>query len=77
MRRPFHPEATLHDVNSELSIFGTYLGKGEFDVKIRGSNRSKHETIFNRTEGYLVRSKVNKQFYNNEIQSALNIDSFI
>jgi hypothetical protein len=62
MRRTFKPVATLHNVNSELSIFGTYLDEGLFDNNDEHGKRihpaREKEEIFNRTEGFLVRSKV-------------------
>jgi hypothetical protein len=56
----YHPVATLEEVNSELSIFGTYLGDGLFDNNDAHGKRkpNPHEKIFNRTDGFAVRTKV-------------------
>jgi hypothetical protein len=68
------PIATSEEVNSELSIFGTYLGDGDFNnenadpegemnngerkVPKKHHHSQNHREIFNRTDGYFVRGKV-------------------
>jgi hypothetical protein len=62
VKRQFRPVATLEEVNSELSIFGAYLGEGLFDNNDAHGKRihvsKEKEEIFNLTNGYFVRSKV-------------------
>jgi hypothetical protein len=66
VKRQFRPVATLEEVNSELSIFGAYLGEGLFDNNDAHGKRihvaKEKEEIFNLTNGYFVRSKVGRPF---------------
>lgn len=47
MKRPFE-KPTLEDIVSEVGIYGTFIGNQENGGKV----------LWNRVEGYLVRSKV-------------------
>jgi hypothetical protein len=66
MKRQFKPVAKLENVNTEISIFGTYLGEGLLDNNDAHGKRihvaKEKEEIFNRTNGYFVRSKVISTF---------------
>ena len=55
MKRPF-VAPILENVVSELGIYGSFIGTEEEGGKV----------LWNRVEGYLVRSKVKKGWGNNE-----------